>query len=124
MIKGVGVDIVEIERIRSAVKDFGDHVLDRIFTLDEVAYCTKRRDPNPSLAARFAAKEAMIKALPCEDSISLRDIEVYINELDKPCIHPSDGLKSIMDSCGVSSVHLSLSHERTFAVAYVVLESA
>ena len=124
MIHGVGVDIVEIDRIRNSVEHFGDAFIERVFTDDEIAYCNKKRDPHPSFAARFAAKEAIIKALISEDVIGMKEIEVYINEHDKPSIKPSARLREIMDASCITGIHLSLSHERTFAVAYAVLETS
>ena len=63
MVKGIGVDLVQIPRMRRVVKRWQDRFLRRVFTDAEIAYCRKRRDPVPHLAARFAAKEAALKAL-------------------------------------------------------------
>lgn len=123
MIHGVGVDIVSIKRIEESVKNFEDSFLERIFTEEEIEYCYKKKDPYPSLAARFAAKEAVIKAVHTKDSIPLKDIEVAIAESGKPSIRPGGHLKEILDNEGVKSIHLSLSHEKKYAVAYAVLES-
>lgn len=123
MIHGVGVDIVDIERIRNSVDHFGDDFLERVYTPSEIEYCMRRKDPHPSLAARFAAKEAMIKALTTCETIPLKDIEVIISEDGKPSISPGEKLREVMNSNGVCASHLSLTHEKRYAVAYVVLES-
>lgn len=123
MIHGVGVDIVDIDRIRRSVNHFGDDFLSRVFTESEVNYCMRRKDPHPSLAARFAAKEAMIKALTTNETIPLKDIEVVVSHSGKPSIEPGIKLKEIMDSLSIKGSHLSLSHEKRYAVAYMVLES-
>lgn len=123
MIHGVGIDIVDIDRIRNSIKNFGDDFLYRVYTESEVEYCMKRRDPHPSLAARFAAKEAVIKALTTDESIPLKDIEVVMSDNGKPGIRPGDALGRIMAEAGVLGSHLSLSHEKRYAIAYVVLES-
>ena len=123
MIHGIGVDIVEIDRIRDSVKNFGEDFLERVYTQSEVEYCMKRRDPHPSLAARFAAKEALIKAITTNESIPLKDIEVAIAESGKPFIFPGSHLREIMDSLCISGAHLSLTHERNYAVAQIVLET-
>jgi holo-[acyl-carrier-protein] synthase len=123
MIHGVGVDIVDIERIRNSVGHFGEDFLERVFTPSEVEYSMKRKDPHPSLAARFAAKEAMIKALTTDETIPLKDIEVVVSDSGKPSISPGGKLREIMDSLDIRSSHLSLTHEKRYAVAYVVLES-
>jgi len=123
VIHGVGVDIVDIDRIRNSVSHFGEDFLERVFTPSEVEYCMKRKDPHPSLAARFAAKEAMIKALTTDESIPLRDIEVVMSDTGKPSIKPGIKLKEIMDTVSIKGSHLSLSHEKRYAVAYVILEA-
>ena len=123
MIHGVGVDIVDIDRIRSSVSNFGDIFLERVYTPDEVSYSMKRKDPHPSLAARFAAKEALIKALTTDESIPLKDIEVVVADSGKPSIKPGKCLNELMNTLGISSIHLSLSHEKRYAVAYVIVEA-
>jgi len=123
VIHGVGVDIVDIDRIRNSVSRFGEEFLDRVFTESEVKYCMKRKDPHPSLAARFAAKEALIKALTTEESVPLKDIEVVISDSGKPSIEPGARLSEMLASAGIVASHLSLSHEKHYAVAYVILES-
>lgn len=124
MIHGVGVDIVEIERIRNSVGTFGDAFLERVYTAEEIAYCMKRRDPHPSLSARFAAKEAVIKAITTEDTIPLRDIEVIILDSGKPSIRPGVKLREVLEALCISNIHLSLSHEKNYAVAYALLEDS
>ncbi|MFC1549572.1 holo-ACP synthase [Nitrospirota bacterium] len=123
MIHGVGVDIVDIERIRNSVANFGEDFLERVFTPSEIEYSMKRKDPHPSLAARFAAKEAMIKALTTDETIPLKDIEVVVSESGKPSIRPGEKLSEIMDGLNIQSSHLSLTHEKRYAVAYIVLEA-
>ena len=121
MILGVGVDIVDISRIEEAVQTF-DSFLERIYTQREIDYCYKRIKPYPSLAARFAAKEAVIKAMPTDETIPMKDIEVVVSENGSPSIHPGETLKEELRKSGVTNIHLSLSHERTFAIAYCAVE--
>lgn len=121
MILGVGVDIISNERIEEAVQTF-DAFLERIYTPEEIAYCYKRRKPYPSLAARFAAKEAMIKAIPSCETIPMTDIEVVVAESGQPSIHPGKVLQEELDKAGASRIHLSISHEKAYSVAYVVIE--
>lgn len=122
MIYGIGTDIVEIGRIRDAADKWGDRFLKKIYTEKEIAYCYGKKDPFPHLAVRFAAKEAFIKALT-ENSYELKtlnfkDIEVLNHPNGKPYIVPHDvALK------GESlQVHVTLSHERSHAIATVILE--
>ena len=122
MILGTGVDIVQIARIEASLKRFGDSFLERIFTPEEVAYCKKRKNPAPSIAARFAAKEALVKSLPEGESIALREIEVATSGSGKPSIMPGKALETIMENVGARAIHLSLSHERDYAIALVILE--
>ena len=120
MICGVGTDIVEILRIREAVEKWGDTFLNKIYSEPEITYCYSRNDPALHLAARFAAKEACIKALSTSitDYISMKDIEVRNEPSGKPSIHICKNGTSL----GRITLHLSLSHERQYAVATVVAE--
>ncbi|HEB02743.1 MAG TPA: holo-[acyl-carrier-protein] synthase [Nitrospirae bacterium] len=121
MILGVGVDIVSNQRIEEAVQTF-DAFLERIYTKDEIAYCYKRAKPYPSLAARFAAKEAMIKAIPSCEAIPMTEIEVVVEDNGQPSIQPGKTLKEELDKAGATAVHLSISHEKSYSVAYIVIE--
>jgi holo-[acyl-carrier protein] synthase len=120
MICGVGTDIVEIIRIRDAVERWGDHFLKKVFSEKEIDYCYSRNDPALHLAARFAAKEACIKALSTSMTghISMKDIVVCNDPSGKPSIQV--GRKDT--GVGRIKLHLSLSHERQYAVATVIAE--
>lgn len=122
MIYGLGIDIVSVERLRKTVERWGKRFLDRIFTSAEIEYCTRRENPYPSLSARFATKEAMIKALGGKGEISFRDIEVINTESGRPVINPGYRLKKDLERIGIKNIHLSLSHERDYSVACVILE--
>jgi holo-[acyl-carrier protein] synthase len=120
MICGIGTDIVEVNRIREAVRKWRDHFLKRVFSEAEITYCFSRSDPALHLAARFAAKEAAIKAVSFAGPghLSLSDIEV-INE---PSGKPALKIRSAdFDSSGIR-FHLSISHERSYAIASIVAE--
>lgn len=121
-ISGIGTDIVEIERIRGAVKKWGEKFLKRVFSEKELAYCFAKHDPFPHLAARFAAKEAVVKALSGSESghIAFKDIEVSNEPSGKPCISINEKLKSSIAEKTI--LHLTLSHERSHAVASVIIE--
>ncbi|MFZ5995970.1 MAG: holo-ACP synthase [Nitrospirota bacterium] len=118
MIYGIGTDIIDIERLRHAVQRWGDRLLHKIFTDHEIAYCYRRKDPIPSLAARFAAKEAFIKALG--KAVPFHDIEVANKETGKPFINFNSRLKKYIGSA--LACHVTLSHERGYAIATVILE--
>lgn len=132
MIIGIGTDIVEIVRIKKAVEKWGKRFLDRIYTADETSYCFLKKNPFPCLSGRFAAKEAAIKAfsffseskktgLHHENSmnrLSLKDCEIMNRKNGMPYIvikNPCFSLEKI-------KIHLTISHERFYTVATVVIE--
>ncbi len=126
MIIGIGVDIVEVARIRRALENprTGGRFRGRVFTDGEVAYCTPRRNGHESFAARFAAKEAAMKALGrgFGQGIGWHDIEITRGD-GAPTLHLSGAAQRFADALGVRRMHVSLTHTAEFAVAYVVAES-
>lgn len=122
MIYGIGIDIVKIQRIRNAVEKWGHRFLERIFTEKEISYCFSKRIPYPSLAVRFAAKEALIKALNSETPVSFKDVEVININSGKPLLKIKGRLEDNFKKNSISKAHLSLSHENEFGIACVVLE--
>ena len=123
MIVGIGTDIVEIERIRGASEKWGKRFLRKIFTEREIAYCYKKKDPFTHLAVRFAAKEAVVKALSSllVKRYALQDIEILNHHTGKPFINLLGNLKESFQDKFI--IHLTLTHERNYAVATVVLET-
>lgn len=122
MIYGIGIDIVKIERMKDVVERWGDKFLERVFTRNEISYCYKKRSPYPSLSVRFAAKEALIKAIGSEISVSLTDIDISNADSGKPVLNISGRLQEFFAGRRIKATHLSLSHERDYGVACVVLE--
>lgn len=123
MIAGIGTDIVEIERMRAAVNRWGDTFLKRIFSESEISYCFSKRDPCTNLSGRFAAKEAAVKALSGVingRNIYIRDIEVMNGLSGKPYIVLAEDIESLIDDTII--LHISLSHERSYAIATVIVE--
>jgi holo-[acyl-carrier protein] synthase len=123
MIYGIGIDIIRINRMEEVVKKWGNRFLDKVFTANELEYCYKKYSPYLSLAVRFAAKEAFIKAMGSGSSLSLRDIEVINTRSGKPTINVNKKLEDLFDNHRIMNAHLSLSHERDYGVACVILES-
>ena len=123
MIYGIGVDIIKIARMKAAVERWGGRFLRRVFTESEIAYAYGKKDPYLSLAVRFAAKEALIKAIGSETPVSLTDIEVMNYGSGRPFIKVNGGLKTFFGERSLRTAHLSLSHEREYGVACVVVES-
>jgi holo-[acyl-carrier protein] synthase len=114
----VGVDIIEIERVKSALQRFGERFLARIYTPVEVAFCRGRAH---ELAARFAAKEAVMKALGTgARGLAWREIEVLPNRRGKPLVYLYGRALERARQIGVSAIEISLTHSRQLALASVV----
>jgi len=122
MIYGVGIDIVKIERIKGVVEKWGRKFLERVFTENEIAYCYEKKEPYLSLAVRFAAKEALIKAIGHAAPVSLTDIEVVNVETGKPFLKLEGRFRDFLKNNLIKKAHLSLSHEHEYGIACVVLE--
>jgi len=124
MILGIGVDIVEVGRVHAAVERHGERFLRRIFTEQEVSYCRSGARPEESFAARFAAKEAVLKALRVgwQKGASFGEVEVWTDELGAPGVRLSGRTLELSRAQGVERLHLSVSHDRNYAVAQVVAE--
>ena len=122
MIHGIGIDMVKVERMRKAVERWGERFLRRVFTDDEIAYSYKKAEPWLSLSVRFAAKEAFIKAIGSEIAVALTDIEVMNSASGRPFLTVKGGIGAFFEQKEIRCAHLSLSHEREYGVACVVLE--
>ena len=116
---GIGIDLVSVERIEKILNRWGDRFLRRIYTDQEITYCLAAGHPARSFAARFAAKEALIKAISrwSGAGIKLRNIEVVIGDAGVPGLKLS-GTADV--ALGTLHAYLSISHEKEFAVAVVV----
>jgi len=123
VVKGIGTDIVSIVRIKSSIAKFKEKFQNKIFTMDEWNYCWNKKNPYPSLAARFAAKEAVLKALGTgKGKIKWLDIEIKLDPKGKPGINLSGLAAETARSQYISNFNLSLSHCSEYAVAFVVAE--
>jgi len=122
MIYGTGIDIVKTERIREAVERWGEKFLERVFTKDEISYAYKKKDPFLPLSVRFAAKEAFIKALSHDQYFPLTDIEVCNQANGRPILELHGKTGEFLKQRDIQSIHLSLSHEKDYGVASVVIE--
>lgn len=120
-----GVDIVEIDRIRKSFDSCGDSFRDRVFTENEIKYCESKKAVRfESYAARFAAKEAVSKAFGTGISkgVKWKDMEILNNPQGKPYVVLSEKAGEIYEEMGAKGISLSLSHCKSYAVAYVVIE--
>ena len=126
MIFGIGIDIIEVERIAKQVHDSSSTFIQKIFTEKEIAYCeTKIKNKAQNYAARFAAKEAFFKAIGTgwRNGFRWQDIEVENDDLGKPMVAVSGTLKSFVEKKNILNIHVSLSHVKEMAVALVILEN-
>ena len=124
-IVGIGTDLVDVARVQKLVEGSPKRVQQRLYTGHEWDYAHTFKDPYPSLAARFAAKEAGFKALRIStwQGFSWKEIEVVSGEGRIPSIVYHDGAKDILLSKGVTQAHISVAHLKTHAVATVILEA-
>lgn len=121
MIYGIGVDIIEIDRVKNAVERTSNF-LDKVFNELEIEYFKLKKNNYESLAGSFAAKEAFSKALGTGvRGFSLREVAVIRDELGKPFFLLHGEAKKIVEGKDVT-IHLSISHNRDSAIAYVVME--
>jgi len=126
MVVGLGVDLIEIERVKKAHLQHGERFIKRLYTPEEASYCLKKKDPYPSLAGRFAAKEAVIKAF--SRGFGGRWKWTHIEVVKEPSGKPTLKLTGIMEKLRlerkINRVHLTIAHSKRDATATVILESA
>jgi holo-[acyl-carrier protein] synthase len=125
-IVGIGTDLARIGRFQRFLEGDRQPVLARLFTAGELAYALPKKNPAPHLAARFAAKEAFLKALGLglREGISWQDLEVVNDSLGCPALLITGRAAEIFEERGLQGCHLSYSHDGDYAVATVVLEKA
>jgi holo-[acyl-carrier protein] synthase len=119
---GIGLDAADLPRIAEVFQRYGDRFLRRVFTEGEIAYCTRRRDPVPHLAGRFAAKEAAMKALGTGQSrgVLWKDIEV-VRAGGAPQLRLHGGAARRAEALGARSTLVTITHAQTVAIAHVML---
>lgn len=121
MVRGIGVDIIEITRIQESIETNGDAFLARIFTPREIAYCTSKQNRYQHFAARFASKEAVSKALSTgwAGAFRWKDVEVKNDDAGKPSVILHGELQKTLSG---SSIFLSISHSQQHVVAVALIE--
>jgi len=122
MVLGIGTDIVEIDRVRDMIDRHGDNFLNRCFTADEIAYAAKHRDAAVRYAGRWAAKEAVVKALGTGfvKGITFHDIEILPLHTGAPRIELSGEAAAVAAGLGIQSVLITISHARNYATATAI----
>ncbi len=123
MIFGLGIDVIEVDRIRKQILN-GQRFKEKIFTLKEMEYCEKKRNKSQNYAARFAAKEAFLKALGTgqRDGLIFRDIEIINSQSGKPGVVLYGKTKQEAEKKGIANIHVSISHIKDIACSIVILE--
>lgn len=122
MVIGIGIDVVEIERFRTSLRRTPT-MRERLFTASELAYVAPQADPVPSLAARFAAREAVMKALGLGlGAFGFHDVWVERAESGAPSLRFAGRALELSEQAGVARWHISLTHSDLVAAAYVVAE--
>ena len=124
MILGTGVDLAEVARIRASSERYGERFTRRIFTDREIAYAERKANKYERYAARFAAKEAGMKALGTgwSGGITWKDLEVTNLPSGRPTLALHGVARAVADRLGVQSIHVSLTHTSEQALAWVLLE--
>ena len=125
MIVGTGIDIAEVPRIEASIERFGNRFLQRIFTDTEIRYCESKANRVERYAARFAAKEAAMKAIGTgwNHGVTWRDVEVRRQPGGRPTIAFHGKAAEFASRLGAVHVALSLSHTKEYAIAQVILEN-
>jgi holo-[acyl-carrier protein] synthase len=124
MIKGIGIDSIELRRIERVYRQYGERFLNRIYAPEEQVYALRFMDPIPRLAARFAAKEACMKALGTgwNHGVRWRDIVVVNSPMGKPGLKLLGKAQQFAESQEVSGIHLSITHSKDHAMVIVIFE--
>jgi holo-[acyl-carrier protein] synthase len=124
MLIGTGLDLIEVERIAHSIERFGERFLRRVYTDQEIAYCSRKRVSAESYAARFAAKEAGAKALGTGISrgVTWSEFQVARNRGERPVLELRGRAALLAKELGVRAISLSLTHTGSLAMATVVME--
>ncbi len=120
---GIGIDVIEVERIEEAVKEFGERFLERVFTPGEQAYCRRQKRPPIHYAARWAAKEAVSKAFGTGigEALGWQDVEVCRRDSGEPELVLHGKGKDFAAERGIVQVKVSLTHAKNYAAANAVV---
>jgi len=124
MVVGLGVDIIQNNRIQSIVEKWGDKFLKKIFTDYELEFIKKHNQKTQRYASNYAAKEAVVKALGTgfRNGIRFRNIELKRDNMGKPFIELAGTTKNFADDRGINKIHTTISHEKDYSVAVVIFE--
>jgi holo-[acyl-carrier protein] synthase len=121
MILGLGIDIIEIARIKQSIEKYGDRFLDKVFTKGEINYCNKKFNKYQHYAARFAAKEAVYKALASgwKEGLRWKDIEIQNDPTGMPVVKPGGKLQSFL--ANDTQLRISISHSENYVTSVAII---
>jgi holo-[acyl-carrier protein] synthase len=125
MILGIGIDIIEVARIRASLEKFGERFGQRILLPGEIAYCLSHKHPAPFVAARFAAKEAISKAFGTGigSQLGWQDMEIARKESGEPYVILHGKGKELFEARRAKKLHVSISHTNEYAAVTAILEN-
>ena len=123
-ILGTGTDVIEVLRIAQMIERHGELFINRVYTNNEIAYCSVRKAATQHYAGRWAAKEAVLKALGTgwQKGISWRDIEIRNEPGGAPKVLLQGGARDVFEQTGIHAMHISISHCRNYATAMAIAE--
>ncbi len=124
MIFGTGLDIIAIDRIKKSLAKYSPRFENKIFTDKEIIYCQSQADPGKHFAVCFAVKEAVSKSLGMgiNHDIGFKDIEVVNQNSGKPIVKMGGRGKILFEKMNLKSIHISISHDRHYAIAHAIAE--
>jgi len=124
MIVGTGIDIIEVDRIKNSIQKYSDRFKKKIFTQKEIDYCDSQAEPAKHFAARFSVKEAVLKCFGTGMSggILWKDIEVDKLESGQPILNLYGKGEKIFDQLNLKQIHISITHDKSYAVAHAIAE--
>ena len=123
MISGTGIDLVEVDRIRESIEK-NERFKHLVFSAEEIQYCEKQANPYQSYAGRFAAKEALFKALGTgwRGNLAFNEVSVVNDHWGKPLLQLLGDTHKTVEALGSPILHVSISHTRSYATAIVIIE--
>ncbi|MBU4485952.1 MAG: holo-ACP synthase [Candidatus Delongbacteria bacterium] len=125
MIYGIGTDLIEVERIKKSVETI-DGFKEKIFSADEISYCESKKKKFEHYAARYAVKEALFKAIGTgwRNGLAFNEIGVVNDKLGKPEINLNGKALEFKESHNIGKIHVSISHIKEVAIAFVIVENS
>ncbi len=126
MIYGIGIDLIQVRRVEEALGRWGDRFRNRVYTSGEIEYCLRKKNPSPNFAARFAAKEALVKALGIgmRQGVHWKNIEVARGPFGQPTLKLNGAAGEILKREKITGIFVSLTHDHDYGSAIVVLEKS